>query len=102
MRAGSAGRGIRSRGHVDRADLGGALVALLVLAGCPLRDDYFVNPDYDPTGPGGTSAGAGGAGGTSAGAGGAGTGGGAPGGNGGSAGTGGGAPDANSGGAGTG
>ena len=33
MRAGSAGRGIRSRGHVDLADLGAALLALLVLAG---------------------------------------------------------------------
>jgi N-acetylneuraminic acid mutarotase len=63
---------MRTRGGVDRIDLGSALVALLVLAGCPLRDDYFVDQDYDPAGAGGTSAGAGGAGGTSAGAGGAG------------------------------
>ena len=94
MRAGSAGRGIRSRGPVDRADLGAALLALLVLAGCPLRDDYFVDPDYDPAGQGGTSVGAGGAG----------TGGGAPDANsGGGVGTGGSMdPDAGTGGAGTG
>jgi len=102
MRAGSAGRGIRCRGHVDRAYLGAALLALLVLAGCPLKDDYFVDPNYDPVGQGGTSVGAGGAGGTSAGAGGAGTGGGAPGGNGGGVGTGGSMdPDAGAGGAST-
>jgi hypothetical protein len=76
MRAGSAGRWTRSRGRVHRADLGLALLALLVLAGCPLRDDYFV--DRTTTGKGGTSVGAGGAG------------------------TGEGAPDANSGGVGTG
>ncbi|MET0595051.1 MAG: kelch repeat-containing protein, partial [Polyangiaceae bacterium] len=33
-----------------------------MLAGCPLKDDYFVDPDYGTAGQGGTSAGTGGVG----------------------------------------